>query len=399
MRYLLMVPASFVFAFVLLCSSEVAIASTKCDVSERPTGDQKPGLVFRKLMGDRCVADKDADPSELVKQVYKALDPENPDTKDYTLALARGGASALWQLFDYAEAQHLKASGRLKDQWIVSRDAIRRAASASEGLGELSTRALAVKAESFIEPTLVKYNGDNSAGFKIGDQVIDFACSVSASAEACDQFESRLELWRVYRLTYAVFYALQAPENASRAANYKLKLDRWKAYRAQSLHQTWWELAINGYRLNNDERLCRREQGVRVGLCEVPTSQLIVFRPDVGLRLSRNANGTSELKPHLVVELIGRYQFRWKAAADSSASAKDKSTIVSPWGYSIAAAYGIEGDRNRWSFGPMLRWKSYNFAVTRSSTGRWSLLVNTSLSDKFFQAEADWSEKLQMAGR
>ncbi len=399
MRYLSTMPVSSVIAFVLLFSSEVAIASTKCDVSERPTVDQRPGLVFRKLMRPDCVADPEADPSELVNQVYKALDPESPDTGNYILALTNGVAAALRQLGDHADAQESKASGGLKAQWAASRDALRRAASESESLGELSTRMLAQRAESFIEPTLVKYNGDNSAGFRIGDQVIDFACSVSASAEACDQFESRLALWRVYRLTFAVFQALQNPENASRAANYKLKFARWDAYRTQSLHQTWWELAINGYRLNNDEGMCRRERGVRVGLCEVPTSQLIVFRPDVGLRLSRNANGTSELKPHLVVELIGRYQFRWKAAADSTASAKDKSTIVNPWGYSIAAAYGIEGDRNRWSFGPMLRWKSYNFAVTRSSTGRWSLLVNTSLSDKFFQAEADWSEKLQMAGR
>jgi hypothetical protein len=398
MRKLLVGLGSCFFAGLLLLGTGTAIASAPCDVSERATADQKPGAVFRKLMQDHCLADPSADPSELVKQVTRALDPESPTNKDYLRALAKGGVSALTLLSTHAEAQEAKATGGLRAQWIATRGALARALADSAGLEELSSKDLAKKAESIIEPTLVKYSGDRSFEFKIGSQVIDFACARSDSAETCDQFESRLELWRVYRLSFAVFQALQNPENARRAESYQLKLARWAAYREQSLHQAWWELAINGYRLNNDEKLCRRERGVRMGLCEVPTSQLIVFHPDVGLRFSKNANGTNELKPHLVVELIGRYQFSWKAAADSKASLEDKATVDSPWGYSLAAAYGLEGDRNRWSFGPMLRWKGYNLAVTRSQSGRWSLLMSTSLSNSFFQKEREWSDKLQKAG-
>jgi hypothetical protein len=385
---------------LLLSGARVQAQSQECgDLGMAPTADKTPGQVLRTLMRPEFLGDSKCDKDALTQGLFKDLLPLDASKPELAVAtVAAGSKAGLTRLSLAADELSAKSSVALRAQWMAVAQALRQASGASGGFPGLEPYALAQKADDLLDPALLKYEGQNGV-FRLGGVDINFMCGVAAPAADCADFEGRKSLWRVFRLTRAAHAYMQTPANDLRVRAYQVRLARWDAYRTQSLHQTWWELGINGWNMNRDSVICPRADGQRQGLCNVPTTQLIVFHPDVGLRYSRNSNATSELKPQLVLELLGRYHYTWKMDSDDGkTNIKDLATIEKRWGYSLAAAYGFDGDRNRWSYGPMLRWKGYNLAVTRSTSGRWALLLNTSLSDSVFKAEKDWSDALQRNG-
>lgn len=383
--------AAWLCAGLIVLGCTPAQADTPaCDVTMKPSASAGPGVVLHILMRPECLGDARNDPDTLTQGVLhdlKAPDPDQPETAVQTVAA--GARAALSRLALYGEDQSPLASGELSAQWRAVTLTLRRAAAASGDLATLQPYALAARADELMDPALINYKGAADLPVELSGVQLTVICPLAATIHSCDQFDSRIRLWRVMRLSQAVHFSLQTPANDERVRAYQITLARWDAYRSQSLHQTWWELVINSRLMNQDRDICPRDaNGQRKGLCQVPTSQLIVLHPDIGLRYSRNANASSELKPYLVVELLGQYRYSWKEAA----------TIDQRWGYSLAAAYGFDGDRNRWAFGPMFRWKNYNLAITRSSSGRWGLMMNTTLSDSFFKGESDLTRALQRAG-
>jgi hypothetical protein len=393
---------TWLFAIALLLGGARAPAQAQeCSMlGMAPTANMPPGLVLRTLMRPELLGDSTCDKDALTQGVFKdlvGLDAGKPELAVKTVAA--GSKAALTRLSLAADELSAKSSAILSAQWLAVAQALRQASGASGGLAGLEPYALAQKADDLLDPALLKYEGQNTL-FKLGGVEINFICGIAAAAADCADFEGRKNLWRVFRLTRAAHAYMQTPANDLRVRAYQVRLARWDAYRTQSLHQTWWELGINSWNMNRDSGICPRDdKGQRQGFCDVPTTQLIAFHPDVGLRYSRNANASSELKPYLVLELLGRYHYTWKADADDGkTNIKDLATVDTRWGYSLAAAYGFDGDRNRWSYGPMFRWKGYNLAFTRSTSGRWALLLNTSLSDAVLKADRDWIAGLQRSG-
>ena len=259
---------------------------------------------------------------------------------------------------------------------------------------------LAVAADKVIGDGWRQYRSRPEVPMKLAGTDVDPACRSVKPCDPSEQFDSRVRMLRVVTLAATVHSHMQIPANDERIRSYDTLLRRWAAYRSEALHQTWWELAWNSARMNDDREVCPRDgNDQRMGMCKVPQSQMILLHPDVGLRMSRNANNSSELKPYLVLELIGRNSFTWaRDENDAKARPEDIAKVDQQLGYSLAAAYGYDGDRNRWALGPMLRWNGFNIGLTRSSSGRWALMMNTTLSDAFFKKREAVANQLQSIG-
>lgn len=387
----------------LLLVANSAAQAADCDVNAHPDAGRGPGVVLHMLMQPDCVGDFTNDQNvltqALLKDDLKLKSRDKP--KGGPLETLTGGAQlALERLGKHAQSQAQAASGDLASQWRAVASELARSSEKARALNNINLWQLAIEADEVISKPLRFYRGESETAAEIDGARVQPICSTIADATTCDQFDSRVSMWRVIVLAKAVHYYLQTPANDIRVRDYQIKLARWDAYRSQALHQTWWELGINSWRMNSDDKICPRDsEGQRQGFCTVPSDQLIVLHPDVGLRYSRNANNSNELKPYLVLELLGRFSYSWKALdVDLNASIKDIATIDNSWGYSLAAAYGYDSDRNRWALGPMLHRNGFNLGFTRSTSGRWALMLNTTLSDRIFKLEQDWTSRLQNAG-
>jgi hypothetical protein len=203
----------------------------------------------------------------------------------------------------------------------------------------------------------------------------------------CPAFDSQLELVRVANLMARLRGYSQERTIAEHFLDAKLATARWDSYRTEGHHQYIWEVWLNGKAMGDD--LCPKDAGtgMRMGFCKVPTSQWIVLHPDAGLRWSNAANNPSELKAAFIVEALGYYRWSWK----SEQSAQMTGRI----GASLAAVYTDTSQEKRWSYGPMFYYEGYNLAVTKASGGRWSLVINLNLAERYFGRKQEFTNELQ----
>lgn len=197
--------------------------------------------------------------------------------------------------------------------------------------------------------------------------------------KACAALPSRITLLRIANLMARLQrYAEQNSLDQQYAAA-ELGLAQWEAYRTKGRHQYIWEVALNGA-LMGDE-LCPREAGtgMRMGFCKVPRSQVIFLHPEGALRFARTAKKASELKPALLIEILGRYQWEW-----IQVDGRETAEMARRWGYSLAATYTSTQNEKEWAYGPMLHYRDYSLAITKASGGKWSLVLNLSLGESYF---------------
>jgi hypothetical protein len=171
-------------------------------------------------------------------------------------------------------------------------------------------------------------------------------------------------------IRYADYPALEKHYDDARLMN-----DRWDAYFNKALPQYWWEVAINGERMGED--LCPKDtDGIQLGFCKVPESQLIVLHPAAGLQWVHGADDTDDLAPAFVVEVFGRNSWKWDGGAVPRGQ----------FGWSIIAAYSNPGgDQENWSYGIMLhKGASLNLGLTTAGDGQYSVLVNVNLAEWLF---------------
>jgi hypothetical protein len=208
--------------------------------------------------------------------------------------------------------------------------------------------------------------------------------------QPCPEFQSQLDLVRVINLMARLAGFAERQSLADQYAESQLALAQWEAYRTKAQHQYIWEVWANGLRMGKD--LCPEDAGnhMKRGFCRVPTSQLIVLHPEAALRFSRTVTKSPELKPALVVELVGMYGWNWQTV-DGRASA----AMEGRKGASLAATYTSADQENRWAFGPMLHIGDYSLALTKATGGRWSLVLNVGLADKYFGRKQAFIDELQ----
>lgn len=207
-------------------------------------------------------------------------------------------------------------------------------------------------------------------------------------ALSCESFDTQRDMIRVVNLAVRLRDLTQRDGLLAHLADANVQLARWEVYRTKAVHQYFWEVWINGSQMGQD--LCPIDQKtqIQIGFCATPTSQWIVMHPEVGLRWVRTATQSSELKPTLVIEVLGFN--RWKWAAKSSAQMTDR------LGGSLVAAYTDVGTGRKWSYGPMFHFgNGYNLSITRGSGEKWSLVVNLNLADRYFGRRQEYVDYLK----
>lgn len=232
---------------------------------------------------------------------------------------------------------------------------------------------------------------DDTASVRVGGADLRFLADVGCQPRAaCPQFQSQIDLVRLAVLMARLAGYAQSQSLADHHADAQLAFAQWEAYRTKGLHQYVWEVWANG--LTMGRGLCPEDAGtgMKMGFCKVPSRQLVLLHPEVMLRYSNTADHSSQLRPALAVELLGWHGWRWKTV-----DGRESAEIEGRWGASIAAAYTRTDREDRWSFGPMLHLGDYALAVTKASGGRWSLVLNTGLADRYFGRKQQYTEELQ----
>lgn len=206
----------------------------------------------------------------------------------------------------------------------------------------------------------------------------------------CPQFHSRVRAVRIANLMarfngYANASALDREYAAS-----ELALARWQAYREKSHHQYIWEVALNGVLM--EKKHCAREAGtgMRLGFCTVPDSQVILLHPEAALRFARTATKASELKPAVLVQVIGWYGWDW-----AQVDGRDTATMLRRRGVSLAATWSQTDTEKRWAFGPMFHYGDYSLAITKAGHGgKWSVVLNLALGERYFGRKQEVVDEL-----
>jgi len=289
-------------------------------------------------------------------------------------------------------AETRAAGSALHDDWDAMVKELRDVRSRLATLSQVQSKAgwLAVVSQAIP----AKWRGV-SAGIRqvdLAGRQVDFLRAVGCKDnEPCPDFQSQLDLVRVANLMARLAGYAQSPSLADHYEDARLALTQWEAYRTKALHQYIWEVWANGLAMG--EALCPRDAGtgMKMGFCKVPDSQFILLHPEAALRFSNTSTSSSELKAAAVVELFGYYSWRWKEMDGRPTSQMD-----ARWGYSLAATYTNTDAENRWAFGPMLHFGDYSVALTKAGGGgRWSLVLNLLLADRYFGRKQAFVDELQ----
>ncbi len=361
-------------------SAEANCAPAVPEPAAAAPADPKGTLDLLSL-GDSCLGKTPGDPAGVTQAVAKA------STEPVALGKAGPLVLALDALLAEARAASLDTTeSALWAGILLELQGARREAESLQGQGTPAewTRAtnlvFAPKWAAARSGRTVTFGG--TAANLLGDP----GC---AAGQPCPAFDSRVRALRVAILMASLAQYAQRPELARLLGDSTLELDRWRAYRDKTHPQYVWELAINSARMGKS--LCPTDgQGQRLGFCSTPNSQLIVLHPSAALRLSRSARKSSELRPAALVQIVGWYGWNW-ASVDGRPTAEP----TRPWGASLAATYTQSDHEKRWAFGPMFHYGKASLALTKAGGGgKWSLVVNVSLADRYFSTRDRVVEEL-----
>jgi hypothetical protein len=329
-----------------------------------------------------CLGDPKADAAPVV-QSFNAL------TNAPTLL---GQTDRLLKALDLlvVAAEQREAANVMRPTWTAMTQELRSVRAALARLGDArSGNGWLAELERAIQPKWRQVSaGLGAAGRSIdlaGQRVDLLAPAGCADGQpACPEFLSQIDLVRVANLMNRLRGYAQSPSLAQQFDESELALKQWDAYRGQGHHQYFWEVWVNGRAMGADLCPIDAGTGMKMGFCKVPQSQWIVLHPEAALRWNRTAQRTADLQASLLVELVGRYAWRW-----------DGAQMLDCRGYSLAATYTQTDGEQRWGFGPMLHMGDRSLAVTKAAGGRWSLVVNVALAERYFGRKQQVSDELR----
>jgi hypothetical protein len=355
-----------------LAQTPVAVPEAPCKV---PTADEAvPSYLDLALELKRCLGNPKRDKHDLTSAVASSLEQQR------TLTPAKGVESALGLLLaEVGLRSNDQVDGEL---WMAlgAELAVIRARASELGL---VTDASAWRRDAV---ALVPRKWAGAAnGLDLFGKTFDVLTPPVECRDGnpCSAFASRVAALRVINLVARIDAHLEGPLVLQHFAEGRLRLERWEAYRDKAHSLYWWEVFVNGMLMegsllsSDNKALCDKEaDGTSLGFCRVPTRQLILLHPEAAVRFSRTASKASELKPALVVQLVGWYRWRW--ASDSSAEMRSRT------GISLAASYTATDKEGELGYGPMFHWNNFSFAVTKAKAGRWSLVLSVPLGEKLY---------------
>jgi hypothetical protein len=205
----------------------------------------------------------------------------------------------------------------------------------------------------------------------------------------CPAFQARLAQVRVANLMARLQRYAQDASLDQQFADSTLALGQWTSYRESGHHQYVWEVAANSALMGRD--LCPEDAGtgMKMGFCKVPTSQLILLHPDAALRWSRTAQKAGELKPAVLLQVVGWYWWRWEQV-----DGRPTAVMADRRGVSLAATYTQSDTEQRWGYGPMFHYDRFNIAVTKAAGGKWSVVLNLNLAEDVFGRKEAFTNEL-----
>lgn len=222
-------------------------------------------------------------------------------------------------------------------------------------------------------------SGDGSLciGIALFDGFIDSACPVPPPAPECQEvFGAARQILRLVRLTERSLSYHARPIIDAHYADAQRRDRQWDAYFDEALFQYPWELMINGVWLQRHDERPRDEHGNRLGFLAAPTSQWILFHPNVAMEYVSSAADGQQLKPALYVELFGYNHWRWS----------EPGTMRNALGWSLLASYADRAAADDWRYGVMLHYGNrFDIGITYDSESKGGVLV----SMDFAQALAD----------
>lgn len=377
--------ATALVTLVSLLTSASAFAAEKCPFPEAATAVANYDATLARLKLPDCLGDPKEDKAAVVTKFDELTNqPINLGQSERLIA-------AVDSLTVVAEVRATE-SGPLQQDWKAMLQELRSVRARLGTLGSSQSKVGWLATGSDAIPAKWRQVSNGIMPVRVAGQDVDFLKSIGCANNAsCIDFQSQLDLVRLANLMARLAAYLQSPSLADQYADAKLALDRWEAYRTKAHHQYIWEVWVNGLAMGKDLCPVDAGTGMKMGFCKVPQSQWILLHPDAALRFSNSATKTSELKPALLVEIIGHYRWNWKTVGGSPSA-----EMESRMGYSLAATYTSTGNEKSWGFGPMVHMGDYSFALTKArGGGRWSLVVNIPLADKIFTRKQEYVDALQ----
>jgi hypothetical protein len=201
---------------------------------------------------------------------------------------------------------------------------------------------------------------------------------------------------RVVQLVEAALTRYAAPTLDELLQRSTTRLAMWHSYRDEGLPQYPWEWLLNSARLNKADKgpggrpLDEDEQPI--GPMRVPTDQIILLHPGVGLEYREHpdeptATGDSNLSPIIYLEIVGRNRWSW----DESTG-----TMLGGRGISFVATYADREDDTEVGYGVlfhMRRTKGYTLGITRSGDAT-NIIFNADVAE-FFKDKLGYWKKVE----
>lgn len=357
--------------------------SLGCDVPGPNQAVQDPQGKLVLLVRSCLATDKDQ--SQVVKDISTALNgPVTVDTADgaqapTTMRLVRA-VDVLLSYSSGSKSADVDAWSAVRTELVYARSVLNSLKSAESSTVWFATVEKALspvwKMPAAGQPIFI--GGRSFDLLKLPEECVQ--------DKPCPAIEPRADLLRVINLVANLQAIALRPSLKAAYEDSTLQRDRWKAYRESAQPLYFWEVGLNSALMRTGllGKPCGDLDfdGVRRGFCDVPTGQVILLHPEGALRFSRSATKADELKPALLIEILGYYTWKWKGD-----SGIDGAKMKERWGASLAASYmntGSAGVEGRWAYGPMFHLGDYSLAVTKASGGKWSLVVNIPLAGAYF---------------
>ncbi len=236
-------------------------------------------------------------------------------------------------------------------------------------------------------------------------KILDDACGQappgSTPTPACQKAINESKAWlRVFQLTERTLTQYSAPALNAILQRSTARLAMWHAYRDDGLPQFQWEWFLNSSRLNKaDKSRNGRERdpkdGQPIGPMKVPTDQIILLHPGVGLEYRDKPNESSggddsKTSPIVYLELIGRNRWSWNESTGQ---------MIGGSGVSIIATYADRNHDTKMGYGLLFHsrlTKNYTLGITRTGDTT-SVVFNADLAEFFKDKMAYWKGVEEMS--
>jgi hypothetical protein len=361
-------------AVVLYCVAFLAHA--ECHFPDGQTAPDNWTMALRSLEAEGCIGISNEDKAPTARRARELIAAADKSGDHAPLLDAVDGLTRF-------AAAHVGAGQPNDAAWRALHGAL-----------EDSTRILTAKpGAARLQPAWRALSANPGVPVPVDGTPVQTVVQIDCGGPSCPAFDDRLDMLRLIRLMASVDAVLQRPGFNEMAREAALRDKRWDAYRTDSLHQYWWELAVNSRRMTAST--CPEAVDIdgvkrRFGFCDVPASQVILLHPDAGLVWTRGARSKTDLKGAFLIELLGFYRWNW-----DSGTAEMRNRM----GMSLAAIYADRADGGRWGFGPMVHAGDFNLGVTKARATPWALTVNVELAGKVFDAKPKYLDQLKKAAR